>query len=74
MDSTQSLPGEDTRFMPFPLALVVWSSIALFFLLISWAFGGDKFKDSIYGDYGLVVMLAGLVIGGILMATSRAKK
>lgn len=74
MNNTQSLDRKDTAFMPFPLALMVWSSIALFFLLVSWAAGGDKFKDSIYGDYGLVAMLIGLLTGGILMVASRSKK
>lgn len=72
MDSTQAIEAE-TRFMPFPVALMVWSGIALFFLLVSWAAGGDKFKDSIYGNYGLVVMVAGLVVGGVLTALSRKK-
>lgn len=60
-----------TRFMPFPMALIVWSSLALFFLLVSWAAGGDRFKANNYGDFGLYAPLATLIIGLVLHFAKR---
>lgn len=56
------------------MTLVGLSSIALFFLLLSWAIGGKEYKDSIYGDYALVVILLGLIVGGGLNFVFRNKR
>ena len=61
----------EARFMPLPLALITWSSLALFFLLVSWAAGGDRFKDNNYGDFGLYAPLVTLVIGLVLHFAKR---
>jgi len=55
------------------VTLIAWSSIALFFLLLSWAVGGTEYKDSIYGNSGLVVVLVGLIAGIALSFVSRSK-
>lgn len=52
---------------------VVWCCIALFFFLVSWAVGGDDFKDSIGGNYTLVIVLLGISIGAVLAALTRPK-
>ena len=52
---------------------VVWFSLAIVFFLLSWMVGGDDFRDSIGGNVGLVVLLAGLVIGAILCAVTKPK-
>jgi hypothetical protein len=45
---------------------VIWFSMALFFFLVSWAVGGEEFKESIGGNIILAGLLSGLVIGFIL--------
>lgn len=56
------------------MTLIAWSSMALFFLLLSWAVGGTEYKNSIYGDYALVVILLGLVAGIGLKFAFRKKR
>ena len=53
---------------------VVWSTLALFFFFVSWAVGGDEFKDSIGGNIILAVLLAGLAIGAILCGITKPNK
>jgi hypothetical protein len=53
---------------------VIWFSLATFFFLLSWFVGGDDFRDSIGGNVGLAVMLAGLVIGAIMCAVTKPEK
>ncbi|MBI4985674.1 MAG: hypothetical protein HZC24_10135 [Rhodocyclales bacterium] len=48
------------------LALMLWFSIGLFFLLVSWWFGGDRYYDGIFGHYTLAVMTGGLAVGCVL--------
>lgn len=55
------------------MTLIVWSSIALFFLLLSWAVGGTEYKDAIYGNSAFVVILLGLIAGIGLNFASRNK-
>lgn len=55
----------------FSVGEVIWSFIALFFFLVSWAVGGDNFKDSIGGNYSLIILLFGILIGAVLAALSR---
>lgn len=45
---------------------IVLFALALFFFLISWAVGGDEFKDSIGGNLILAGLLSGLAIGVVL--------
>ncbi|MDO8931860.1 MAG: hypothetical protein Q7U97_05655 [Rhodocyclaceae bacterium] len=73
MSQYESTAPQQTRFIPLSLALIVWSSLALFFLLVSWAAGGDRFKDSIYGNVGLGIMVAVLLAGIALRLGSRGK-
>ena len=53
---------------------VVWFSIALFFFFVSWAIGGDEFKDSLGGNIILAGLLAGLAIGAILCGITKPNK
>lgn len=69
--TTTETTGEKIRFMPFGPALITWSSLALFFLLVSWIAGGDRFKDNNYGDIGLYAPLVTLILGLILHFTKR---
>ena len=55
----------------FSIAEVVWCALALIFFLVSWAVGGDEFKESIGGAYTLVVLLAGILIGAVFGALCR---
>lgn len=48
-----------------PLALLVCCSIGLFFLLVSWAAGGQTFFESLYGYQTLGALLAGLIAGAV---------
>jgi hypothetical protein len=57
----------------FSVGEVVWTCLALFFFLVSWAVGGDGFKDSLGGDYTLVILLLGVLIGAVLAALTRPK-
>lgn len=52
---------------------VVWSSIALLFFLVSWAVGGDDFKDSIGGNYSLAILLLGILIGAAFARLTRPR-
>ena len=57
----------------FSVSEAVWSSIALFFFLVSWAVGGDDFKDSIGGYYSLAILVLGITIGAVFAAFTRPK-
>lgn len=57
----------------FSLGEISWFGIALFFFLVSWAVGGDDFKDSIGGNYSLVFLLLGLSIGAVFAALTKPK-
>jgi len=57
----------------FSVGDVVWCCIGLFFFLVSWAVGGGDFKDSIGGNYSLVILLLGISIGAVLAALTRPK-
>lgn len=46
-----------------PLALLICSTMGLFFLLVSWMAGGHAFYESLYGHYTLGTLVAGLVAG-----------
>jgi hypothetical protein len=48
------------------LCLLAWSSMALFFFLVSWAVGGDEFAESIGGYDTLFVLLWGIALGVLL--------
>ncbi len=50
-----------------PLALLVCCSISLFFLLVSWAAGGQTFFESLYGYQTLGALVAGIIAGLIGM-------
>lgn len=54
-------------------ALVVLGLMALFFLGLSWMVGGEAFIESLYGKETMVVLLAGVGVGGLLMLTCRDK-
>lgn len=56
---------QNTQASVLPLALLVCCSIGLFFLLVSWAAGGQTFFESLYGYQTLGVLLAGLITGAI---------
>jgi hypothetical protein len=54
-------------FLPLPAALIIWSAIALFFQLVSWTAGGDKFFDNnLYGTTGLTAVAVILAVGVVL--------
>lgn len=57
----------------FSLGDIVWFGIALFFFLVSWAVGGEDFKDSIGGNYSLAILLLGISIGAVLATLTRPK-
>lgn len=46
-----------------PLGLLICSTMGLFFLLVSWAAGGQAFYESLYGHYTLWTLIAGLAAG-----------
>ncbi len=45
------------------ISLTLWSGIALLFLIVAWLAGGTAYKDSIYGDYAFVALVAVLIAG-----------
>jgi len=47
--------------------LVALSAMALFFLLLAWLVGGEQFKDSLFGNFYIGLLLAGIA-GGILLS------
>lgn len=51
------------------VALVVLGGMSMFFLLFSWALGGNAFMDTLYGKETVTVLAAGIGIG-VLMAFS----
>jgi len=53
---------------------VIWFSISLFFFLVSWAVGGEEFKDSLGGNIVLAALLSGLGIGVILCRITKPNK
>ena len=61
MTNTETQAPSTTRAVS--LALMLWFSIGLFFLLTAWFIGGDRFYDGIFGHYTLAVMLIGLSVG-----------
>lgn len=54
---------QNPNLFAFSVGEVVWSCLGLLFFLVSWAVGGDDFKDSIGGNYSLVILLLGILIG-----------
>ena len=60
--TTPTLPVEKTV-SAIPLGLLICSSMGLFFLLVSWAAGGQSFFEGLYGYYTLGTLVAGLVAG-----------
>lgn len=57
----------------FSVGEVVWSCLGLLFFLVSWAVGGDDFKDSIGGNYSLVILLVGILIGVAFAVLTKPK-
>lgn len=53
------------------MALVVNCLIAMFFLGVSWFFGGDNFMNSLYGKETLVALAVAVVAGAVLALTCR---
>lgn len=53
------------------MALVVNCLIAMFFLSVSWFFGGDNFMNSLYGKETLTALAVAVVAGAILALTCR---
>jgi len=53
------------------ISLTLWSSIALFFLIVGWVAGGTAYKDSIYGNYAFIALAAALIVGVICGLTYR---
>ncbi len=47
-------------------SLISLSLLALFFVIVSWAIGGTDFKNSIYGDLAMTILVAGVVVGAVL--------
>ena len=67
---SQSNTQPDQQVSIIPLALLVCSSIGLFFLLVSWAAGGQTFFEGLYGYTTLGVLVAGFIAGLIGMKVS----
>ena len=67
-----AMPALSTK-RTLSLALMLWFSIGLFFLLVSWLVGGDRFYDSIFGHNSLAVMVVGLAAGIALHVTDANK-
>ena len=57
----------------FSVGEVVWSCLGLLFFLVSWVVGGDDFKDSIGGNYSLVILLLGILIGVAFAVQTKPK-
>ncbi len=57
----------------FSVSVVVWCGMALFFFLVSWAVGGEDFKNSLGGNTSMVILLLGIVIGAVLAAYTRPR-
>jgi hypothetical protein len=57
----------------FSVGEVVLCCVALFFFLVSWAVGGDEAKNSIGGNYSLVVLTLGILIGAVLGVVTKPK-
>ncbi len=55
------------------VGVIAWSSIALFFFLVSWAVGGNDYKDSIGGNYGWAIPVLGIMIGALFAALTKPK-
>lgn len=53
------------------MALVVNCLIAMFFLGVSWFFGGDNFMNSLYGKETLAALAVAVVAGAVLALTCR---
>jgi hypothetical protein len=45
------------------VSLLTWCIVGLLTVLVSWAIGGDDFKDSIYGNADIIVFLVGIGFG-----------
>ncbi|MEW6163682.1 MAG: hypothetical protein AB1642_01325 [Pseudomonadota bacterium] len=54
-------------------ALVVIGMMAIFFLALSWAVGGDAFMDTLNGKMMLAMLGAGVGLGAGLMLTFRER-
>jgi hypothetical protein len=65
---------KDPNLFALSVGELVWVSIAFFFFVVSWAIGGDEFKDSIGGNIGLAVLLLGLAIGAVLCFITKPNK
>lgn len=61
---SESPTTRSTGLSLFGIALVVNCAIALFALLLSWFIGGDAYKDSLYGNYAIPVLVLGMAGGG----------
>lgn len=44
-------------------ALIFNCSMALFFLLVSWALGGNDYISKVFGDYAAPLLLIGIAFG-----------
>jgi|GEM_PF-6812094 len=55
------------------VAFLCLSLMALFFLGVSWAAGGDAFLATIFGKETMAMLLAGATLGGGLMLAFRDK-
>lgn len=65
--------AKNPNIFAFSLGVVIWCGIALVFFLVSWAVGGDDFKDSIGGQYSLAILVLGIIIGAVFAALTRPK-
>lgn len=55
-----------TGFSLFGIALIVNCAMALLALLLAWFIGGDAYKDSLFGNYAIPVLLLGIA-GGVAL-------
>jgi hypothetical protein len=56
------------------MALIVLGGMAMFFLSVSWFFGGGTFMDTLYGKETLAVLAAGIVAGFAMVLAFRERE
>ena len=67
---SKSTMADGAKYYVTCTSLITLCSMALFFLLLSWAIGGDEYKDKFLGDYVIPLLIMGIAAGLALKVVS----
>lgn len=71
---SESTAASASKFYFTCTALITLCSMALFFMLLSWAIGGDDYKDRLLGNYAIPVLVLGVAVGMALKVICRRRE